>query len=61
MRLDPGTRQAAGIINTTTRAELAPIQYALREGMGTQLALDSACSLYHCQNETNPCIDPAHM
>jgi ribonuclease HI len=35
-----------GITNTINRAELAPIEYALREGMGTHIASDSACSLY---------------
>ncbi len=43
VRLDPAGH---GITNTINRAELAPIEYALREGVGTQIASDSACSLY---------------
>ena len=43
VRLDPA---GYGITNTINRAELAPIEYALRQGVGTHIASDSACSLY---------------
>ncbi len=43
VRLDPAGQ---GITNTINRAELAPIEYALREGVGTHIASGSACSLY---------------
>jgi hypothetical protein len=45
--LDPG---GAGATNTITRAEGAAIWYALREGLGTTIATDSAAVLYQICN-----------
>ena len=45
--LDPG---GVGATNTITRAEGAAIWYALREGLGTTIATDSAAVLYQIRN-----------
>ncbi len=53
VRLDPVGHGITNTINWAELgrtgqnwAELAPIEHALREGVGTQIASDSACSLY---------------
>ena len=45
--LDPG---GAGTTNTITRAEGAAVWYALRHGLGTTIATDSAAVLYQIRN-----------
>ncbi len=39
----------AYITNAINRAELAPIAYVLRHGLGIRIASDSACSLYQIE------------
>jgi ribonuclease HI len=43
VKLDPAGH---GATNTINRAELPPIEYALRHKLGSRIASDSACSLY---------------